>query len=114
MLSEARDTKAGLEKRLTRARHAMESMTLPRMRDDGSLVPGEDSADPEGHLRATDEVRTATEARLREQERDSKLKGLLYDLATTNERGRGEDRDDRHRALGGARGPHAAVNDLDY
>ena len=113
MLSETRDTKAGLEKRLTQARYAMESMTLPRTRDDGASVPGGDGADLEGRLRATDEVWTAKEARLRERERDSKLKGLLYNLATANERGHGEGRGDHRRALGGARGPHAAANDLD-
>ena len=42
MLAEARDTKAGLEKRLTRARNAMESMTLPCTRDGGAPVTGGD------------------------------------------------------------------------
>ena len=67
-----------------------------------------------GWLRATDEVRTATEARLREREWDSKRKGLRYNLATANERGRGEGHGDRRHALGGARGPHAAANDSVY
>ena len=42
MLAEALATKADLEKRLARARHVMESMTLPRTRDDGAPVSGGD------------------------------------------------------------------------
>ena len=75
---------------------------------DGRMPSGEleeQTADLEGRLRAADEVRTAAEARLLEQERererewDSKRKGLQYN---------------RRRAPGGERGPRAAANHLDY
>ena len=99
MLTGARGAKADLEEELARARHAMEGMTPPRTRGAAERQFQEETADLEGRLRLTDEVRTATEARLPERERDSKRKGLRYS---------------RRRAPGGARGPRVAANDLGY
>ena len=99
MLTEARDAKAGLEEELAQSRHAVEGMTSPRTRDAAKRQFQEETTDLEGRLRATDKVRMAAEARLLEQELESKRKGLRYN---------------RRRAPGGARGPCAAANDLDY
>ena len=59
MLTEARDAKASLEEELTRAPHAMEGMMSPCTRDAAERQFQEETADLEGRLRATDEVRTA-------------------------------------------------------
>ena len=99
MLTETRDAKTGLEEKLAQARHAMEGVTSPRTREAAERQFQEETADLEGRLQATDEVRTAAEAQLREPEPDSKRKDLRYN---------------RRRAPGGARGPRAAANDLDY
>ena len=113
MLAEARDTKAGLEKRLTRARNAMESMTLPCTRDGGAPVTGGDG-EPGGLAPGDGRGPDGAEGWLQERERDSKRKCLRCNLATANERRLGEGRGDPRRAPGGARGPHAVAYDLDY
>ena len=97
MLTDARDAKTGLEEELAQARHAMEGMTSPRMRDAVEWLFQEEMTDLEGRLRATDKVQTAAEARL--WERDSKRMDPRYN---------------RRRASGGARGPRVTANDLDY
>ena len=90
-------------------------MVSPRMQDAAERQFQEETGDLEDRLWATYEVRLVTEARLREREQDSYCKGLRYNLVTADgERRCGDDRGDRCRALGGARGPRVAVNYLDY
>ena len=75
----------------------------------------EETVDLEVRLWVTDEVCSATEARLQERERDSERKGLRYNLATIDgKRRHGDGRGDRRRAPGGAQDPRTAANDLDY
>ena len=90
-------------------------MASPRTRDASEQQFQEETVDLEGRLWVTNEICLATEARLQERERDSERKGLRYNLATADgKRRRGDGRGDRRHAPGGAQGPHAAANDLDY
>ena len=60
-------------------------------------------------------VATRVVVAAQERERDPERKGPRYNFATADgKRRRGDGRGDRRRAPGGAQGPHAAANDLDY